>query len=182
MQRMQAWGGASHTFLQSMLHRDALALYNFSCLELQANRQRDGSRYAYNSCTSRKLIHLATWDWPTIFDLSLYTGDIALFMTGCLQSSTGTSVKHNNKNGRQTKPHPPLTWVSEDSLRSIESDADLQFLIYNFHKEKFSKISSASIHTIHSVKVRQSEMITYFLIWFSIFLVTYSHNYLFSYY
>ena len=89
-----------------------------------------------------------------------------MFKTGCLQSSIELSVKHKNENGRQTKPHPLLTLVSE-SYRPIESDTDLQFLIYNFHKEKFTNISSASIHTIHSVKVRQSEMITYFLIWHS---------------
>ena len=87
-----------------------------------------------------------------------------MFKTGCLQSSIELSVKHKNENGRQTKPHPLLALVSEDSYRPIESDTDLQFLIYYFHKEKFTKISSASIHTIHSVKVRQSEMITYFLI------------------
>ena len=161
MQCELAWEGASHTLMQSMLHRGVLARFNF---ELYTNQQRDGSRYDYNSCTSRKLIHSATWDWPTIFDSCLYSGDIALFMTGCPQSSIETIVKHNNKNGRQTKPHPPLTQASEDSLWPVESGADLQFLIYNFLKEKFTKISSASIYTIHSVKVWQSEMITYFLI------------------
>ena len=74
-------------------------------------------------------------------------------MTGGLKSSIELSVKHKNENGRQTKPHPLSTLVSEDSYSPIESDPDLQFLIHNFYKEKFTEISSASIHTIHSVKV-----------------------------
>ena len=53
-------------------------------------------------------------------------------MTGCPHSSIEISVKYNNKNGRQTKPHPTLSQVSDDSLRPVEIDADLQFLIYNF--------------------------------------------------
>ena len=48
------------------------------------------------------------------------------------------SVKSNNKNGRQTKPHPQLTQVSEDSLRPVESNADLQFLVNNFYEEKLT--------------------------------------------
>ena len=70
-------------------------------------------------------------------------------MTGCPQSSIETSVKCKNKNGRQTKPHPPLTLILEDSLRTTECSTDLQFLIYISHKEKFT---SASIYTIHSLK------------------------------
>ena len=46
------------------------------------------------------------------FDSSLYTGDITLFMIGCLQSSIELSVKHNNENGRHTLP-----LLSEDSYR-----------------------------------------------------------------
>ena len=51
-----------------------------------------------------------------------------------------------------TKPHPLLTLISEDSLRTAECSADLQFLIYISHKEKFTKISSASIYTIYSFR------------------------------
>ena len=48
-------------------------------------------------------------------------------MTKCPHSPIVRSVKPNNKNGRQTKSHPQITQVSEDSLRPVENDADLQF-------------------------------------------------------
>ena len=55
IQRKVPWGGTSHSFLQSMLHRDVLVSYNISCLTLPTNRQREAIRHTYNSCTSRKL-------------------------------------------------------------------------------------------------------------------------------
>ena len=61
-------------------------------------------------------------------------------MIGHPHSPIVRSVKPNNKNGRQTKPHPQLTQVSEGSLRPVESNADLQFLINNFYEEKLTKI------------------------------------------
>ena len=75
------------------------------------------------------------------FYSSLYSGDIAIFIPGCPQSSIEISGKCKNKNDRQTKPHPPLTLTSEDSLGALECSLDLQFLIYISHKEKFTKIS-----------------------------------------
>ena len=123
MQREVVWGGASHTVC-------SIEMYSWAttCLVLLTNRQKDASRRAYNSCTSGKPVLSATWYWPTIVHSSFY---IARLITGCLHSPI---VKPNNKNGRQTEPHPQLTQVSQDSQWPVESDADLQLLIYNIKR------------------------------------------------
>ena len=68
-------------------------------------------------------------------------------MTGCPQSSIEISAKCKNKNGRQTKPHPPSTLISEDSLRTVECNADLQFtLIKRNSQEIVYNIYTVVIH------------------------------------
>ena len=52
---------------------------------------------------------------------------------------TSYSVKYLHQNSRKTRPYLKTILILFDSYRPEERDADLQFLIKYYYKEKFTK-------------------------------------------
>ena len=92
--------------------------------------------------------------WPTIFLFGFVSEENCHIMKVPLPFLTYHSVKYLNQNGSETKPHPPSTLVSYVSYQPKQSDVNLQFTIFGCHKEKFIKLKSSSIYTMHSLKDR----------------------------